>query len=409
MYEIILIDRFQASLAGRDGRVRQGLPGHPEQTARARKKKGAANWRPELREETPKKSNSMLGSHVAMHNMNNLDRIGKPGLTLQMQKNPRPEVTAMTDPRPDERSDGTDAFAEGGSVASFQDRRDRPGLLRLAGHLGFLAISVTLTAHAPGLWYWPAAFVQGVFMVFLFCPLHETTHRTCFRSRWLNRLVGEVVGFMLLLPYRWYGAFHMAHHRFTQDPDRDPELALAKPTTWIQYAVILSGAIYWRFAVMGLINRALGRQVDKKSAPYLDDRTRPLVIREARIHVGLLAMIAAVSILTGSGVALTYWLIPVALGQPVLRLYLLAEHWGCPTVRDMWQNTRTMQTLAPVRYLAWNMPFHAEHHANPGVPFHRLPAFSRSPFAKPEVVQNGYARFHAGRIRDLVQHRAGPV
>jgi fatty acid desaturase len=26
-----------------------------------------------------------------------------------------------------------------------------------------------------------------------------------------------------------------------------------------------------------------------------------------------------------------------------------------------------------VRYLAWNMPFHAEHHSFPAVPFHALP------------------------------------
>lgn len=389
--------------------LRQGLPGHRAQMPRAIKKKGAANWRPELREETPKKSNSMLGSHAAMHNMNNLDRIGKPGLTLQMQKISPSDATAPRTPCPTAKSGGPQSSLDDGSAAVFQARRDWPGLLRLAAHLGILAITVAVTARAPGLWYWPAAFVQGVVMVFLFCPLHETTHRTCFRSRWVNHVVGEVTGFIMLLPYRWYGAFHMAHHRFTQDPERDPELAVGKPTTWTQYAVLLSGAIYWRFALMGLLNRALGRKVDKVSAPYLDDRTRPLVVREARIHLGLWVAIATLSIVTGSGFALTYWLIPAVLGQPVLRLYLLAEHWGCPAVRDMWQNTRTMRTLAPIRFLAWNMPFHAEHHANPGVPFHQLPAYARSPLARPEVVEDGYSRFHVGRLRDLARGRAGPV
>lgn len=279
----------------------------------------------------------------------------------------------------------------------------------MAGHLGLLAVLVTATTHAIGHWYWLAAFGQGVVMVFLFCPLHETTHRTCFRSRWLNRVVGEAVGFMLLLPHRWFAAFHMAHHRYTQDPERDPELATGKPDSWFKYILVLSGAVYWRFAVMGLIKRALAQNVDKTSAPYLDDRTRPKVILEARIYLAVLALIALASLLTGSWIAVTYWLVPMALGQPMLRLYLLAEHWGCPSVRDMWQNTRTMRTLAPVRYLAWNMPFHAEHHANPGVPFHKLPAFSQSPFATPQVVERGYAGFHARRIEDLARGRAGPV
>ena len=71
--------------------------------------------------------------------------------------------------------------------------------------------------------------------------------------------------------------------------------------------------------------------------------------------------------------ALIYWVMPMLLGQPFLRLYLLAEHGGCPKVRDMLANTRTTKTTALVRFLAWNMPYHTEHHVYPAVPFHRLP------------------------------------
>ena len=35
-------------------------------------------------------------------------------------------------------------------------------------------------------------------------------------------------------------------------------------------------------------------------------------------------------------------------------------------------NTRTTLTNAAVRLLMWNMPFHAEHHLYPSIPFHRL-------------------------------------
>ena len=40
----------------------------------------------------------------------------------------------------------------------------------------------------------------------------------------------------------------------------------------------------------------------------------------------------------------------------------------------MLENSRTTRSLAPVRRLAWNMPYHAEHHAYPALPFHALPA-----------------------------------
>ena len=75
-------------------------------------------------------------------------------------------------------------------------------------------------------------------------------------------------------------------------------------------------------------------------------------------------------------VLLYVWIVPALLGQPFLRLYLLAEHGRCPLVANMLENTRTTLTNWLVRKLAWNMPYHAEHHAYPGVPFHQLPAVS---------------------------------
>jgi fatty acid desaturase len=39
----------------------------------------------------------------------------------------------------------------------------------------------------------------------------------------------------------------------------------------------------------------------------------------------------------------------------------------------MLENSRTTYTNGLVRFLAWNMPFHAEHHAWPSIPFHLLP------------------------------------
>ncbi len=36
-------------------------------------------------------------------------------------------------------------------------------------------------------------------------------------------------------------------------------------------------------------------------------------------------------------------------------------------------NSRTTQSCRPLRRLFWNMPFHAEHHAYPALPFHALP------------------------------------
>jgi fatty acid desaturase len=59
----------------------------------------------------------------------------------------------------------------------------------------------------------------------------------------------------------------------------------------------------------------------------------------------------------------------------------------------MFANTRTTFTTGLVRFLAWNMPYHAEHHAWPSVPFHKLPDLHR--IARPHLkeTEQGYARF----------------
>ena len=105
-------------------------------------------------------------------------------------------------------------------------------------------------------------------------------------------------------------------------------------------------------------------------------------------------LVAALSVIFRSDAALFYWVLPVILGQPFLRAYLLAEHTGLPFVEDFWENTRTTLTGLPVRFLAWNMPFHAEHHANPAVPFHALPELHRREREKLKVVTPGYVAFH---------------
>ena len=66
-------------------------------------------------------------------------------------------------------------------------------------------------------------------------------------------------------------------------------------------------------------------------------------------------------------------MLPLLLGQLILRPYLYAEHTGCDHTRSAFHNTRTTLTTRAVHWLTWNMPYHVEHHAYPAVPFHALP------------------------------------
>jgi fatty acid desaturase len=288
---------------------------------------------------------------------------------------------------------------------ALQRRTNAAGLLHLAGHLALLTAtgSVVLASRGSG-WIVPALLAHGVVLIFLFAPLHETIHRTAFASRRLNDAVAWACGAVLLLPANYFRYFHFAHHRFTQDPSRDPELAVPKPRSLGAYLVQVSGWPYWRAQVGLLVRHALGR-VD---AGFIPPRGRPKVIREARILLGCYAVVAAASVGLASDAALLLWVVPALLGQPFLRLYLLAEHTGCPEVPDMLANTRTTLTTAAVRFLAWNMPYHVEHHLLPSVPFHALPKVHDEIRDRIGHLAPGYVSVHRDLIgRLLARHNAG--
>ena len=298
-----------------------------------------------------------------------------------------------------------DPVADPAAVKALARRQDTPGLRHLTLHLGLLAVTGFFCLTAEGSVLVAALLSHGILLAFLFTPLHECIHRTAFATPWINRVVADVAGFLMVLPPRWFAAFHFAHHRFTQDPDRDPELASPKPTTFGRYLYVLSGFEYWYRAVRGLLVRALGSAADS----FLDDRLRRRAIVEARVYVLLYATVGGVAAVTDPWPLLKLWIVPALLGQPFLRAYLLSEHWGCPNVRDMWINTRSTVSLAPIRWLAWNMPYHAEHHANPGIPFHALPAYARLMADRRKTVSPGYAAFHAERVTALREGRAEPL
>lgn len=117
-------------------------------------------------------------------------------------------------------------------LGSLTQRSDAAGFAQLAGHFAALVATGYLISSSIGTYWLPLALlVHGFVLVFLFAPLHETIHRTAFRSRWVNTAVSWFCGAALMLPPDYFRAFHFTHHRYTQNPERDPELGYAKPSS----------------------------------------------------------------------------------------------------------------------------------------------------------------------------------
>ena len=285
-------------------------------------------------------------------------------------------------------------------LKALMARSDRRGAGRLAGHFAVVFGTGLLVAAAPNLWWQvPALIAHGGVFILLFCGLHETVHRTAFRKRLFNDGVATVLGFLVFVPANHFRAFHMDHHRFTQDAEKDPELLTLKPAALAGYVWHILGIPFLRAQMSGIAKHAFGRVSD----PFVSENDRSRVIREAQIHAALYVLVVG-SIFAGWQAPLVYWIVPAILGQPFLRLVLLAEHTGCALNQNMHVNTRTTLTNPLVRFVMWNMAYHIEHHVYPGVPFHALPTAHVAMTATLGVTAPGFLSFHNSYLNAL---RAG--
>jgi len=285
-------------------------------------------------------------------------------------------------------------------LAALNQRSDAAGWRQTIGHAALITLSATLWLHADA--PWPlrlvALVVLGAGLAFGFCAMHECGHRTAFANRNLNDSVAWWAGVLSFYNADFYRRYHQWHHRYTHQPGLDPELEEPIPTTLRAYLLELSGLSWWIGKVRGHLR---GLRGDFRDCPYIPEEAAAQVSRSVRLQCALYGALLLASIPAGNGLLLWAWLLPLAVGQPLLRWVLMAEHTGCSFSTEGTTNTRTTLTLAPLRWLMWNMPFHAEHHLYASIPFHALPKAHR--YVAPELqhLDHGYLRVHRGLQQQL--------
>lgn len=277
-------------------------------------------------------------------------------------------------------------------LRALSGRSDAAGAMRLAVHMALLAVTGSFVAIANGLLLLPALIAFGLVQVALFGPAHEAAHQTAFASRRANLIVGWLAACPSLLNLHFYTAYHFAHHRHTQIPGQDPELDMEVPNNLAGYVRRVLGVPYWRLRLLVIADAWRG---NLRRYPYVSEQAAPAIIRSVRgMTLLLVGGSVASAVLFGWLTPFLYWILPQLLGQPFLRAYVLAEHTGCTNDRNGLTNTRTTLTNAAVRLLMWNMPYHAEHHLYPSIPFHRLAEAHALICDKLGFVQPGYLRWN---------------
>jgi fatty acid desaturase len=242
------------------------------------------------------------------------------------------------------------------------------GFIKLGSHFGALALTGTALVRVWGtFWAVPLFIVHGILINFLYAGQHELSHWTVFRSKGLNEFFGRVFGFVLIYPRDFDQVQHFAHHRYTQDWQRDGELGRA-PYTLTSYVLWMLSITYWYTRVRRVLRFACGVVTET----YLPAGRKPGLIREARWHLVGYGLIVVLSVILRSALALEVWLLPMLVMKGAHQLQNTIEHLGLPHVDSITENTRSTRTNALMRWLAWNMQYHTAHHAFPGVPFFQL-------------------------------------
>ena len=267
-------------------------------------------------------------------------------------------------------------------LKTLMKRSDQPAIIRFVTMFSlFITFNVLVVLSWNASWGF-FIFSQigfGILCCSMFASLHETGHGTAFKSRNLNLIAARLSGFAHLYPLGIFREMHFTHHRHTHIPGKDPEISFGnKPAPEILtnppiYLSLLTGIpfLFLKISLMLLSTLGWPEILRKNLAPYL----RPKMRKVLAIECGIILSIYIGLLLLAIYVNPSFWgiFLGQAIGHSILSAYLVMEHNGCPHEGDILDRTRSVPTNKFIKWIMWNMPYHAEHHAYPGVPFHALP------------------------------------
>lgn len=198
----------------------------------------------------------------------------------------------------------TQALEEGAltrrELKALMQRSNKPAFLRLLIWFFVLALTGSLIAMTMGTgWVWLAMFVHGVVLVHHFSLQHECCHFTVFCTRWLNDLVGNICGFIIMLPHQHFRYEHCDHHTYTQLHGQDPELITLPVSVW-KYLGYISSVPYWKNKFSELCIHISGRLRPGEEV-FIPKEARSVVFWEARLMALAYRLLLASALPRGGG------------------------------------------------------------------------------------------------------------
>ncbi len=211
--------------------------------------------------------------------------------------------------------------------------------------------------------------------------IHELSHNTVFKTRWLNECFSIIFSFMSWSDYVFFNISHTQHHAYTTHHGKDFEVVLPVKITPL-YLFQKFTVDFTRFyskdeliAYSDMFRRALGIIKPGREADLLagNEKKTKKLIRWNRTLILSHILLVIIIILTKEWLLLLLITFATLFGQWLNMLVSITQHTGMePDVADFRRNCRSM-TLGPINsFLYWQMHYHIEHHMYGGVPFYNL-------------------------------------
>lgn len=198
-----------------------------------------------------------------------------------------------------------------------------------------------------------------------FTVLHEASHGNVGRARWLSALAGELAATTLLCRFLAFRQIHQRHHRYTNDPARDPDRFTGEGPWWQRPLRLATTDLHYYFEYD---RRALRASAAESALSWAS--------------AGALALALGALLATGRGWDLLLgWALPIraSMFTAALLVDYLPHMRPAAPARASSALGHTAQ-VAPSRWydaLSLCHSHHLLHHLWPRVPFYRLPAVWR--------------------------------
>ena len=228
------------------------------------------------------------------------------------------------------------------------------GCLGGLGYSDYLAITGQIS-------YWLACLINGVITYFFFSVVHDSSHGAIAKNKTVNDLFGHIgmIFFGPLAPLNFARWIHMQHHRFTNDPIKDPDhfghiKDVFLPLRWLNF--------------------------DFYYTKYFLENAGPLRKRfMSRLIIQILIVIGIVSVAIAAGYGkevFLLWLLPTRISSALfVAMFVYLPHapfkataqeneYEASNIRAGWE-----WLLSPVMTY---QNYHLVHHLYPTAPFYRM-------------------------------------